>query len=299
MSKSEIPPKSPRDAARARLDALASLLVDESPQTYREVRRELSRFGRAARPTLERASRSDAPLARARARAMIADLERRPVVRRLVRYAARPAIDLERALFLLARLSDPSLDPRPFQRTLDTIAHDVARRAKQRVDPLERALTLVEVLGKELGFGGSKGDFHHPDNIHLHRVIERRAGMPLSLCAIYLCVARRAGIRAGCLPLPGHVMLRLYGDTTSVIVDPYHKGETRSERECRRYLDQHGLAYQAAWFRDAKDSTLWKRQITNLARSAELRGLDRERRELALLLAALEPRPRASAPASK
>ncbi len=119
---------------------------------------------------------------------------------------------------------------------------------------------IADYLGRELGYGGSVGEFHHPDNIHLQRAIERRAGMPLSLCAIYLFVARRVGVRAAILPLPGHVMLRLYGGHESAIVDPYQKGKLRTERDCRRYLDQNGIAFQADWLRDASDRHLFQRQ---------------------------------------
>jgi regulator of sirC expression with transglutaminase-like and TPR domain len=155
---------------------------------------------------------------------------------------------------------------------------------------LQRALTLVEYLGVELGFGGSAGEFHHPDNIHIQRVIERKRGMPLALCAVYLLVARRAGLRAGCVPLPGHVMLRLHGDKTSLIVDPYHKGQARSDSDCRKYLEQNDIAFKPAWMRDADDAVLLKRQIANLARSAQIHGRKREARELSILSRAFEPR---------
>ena len=63
-------------------------------------------------------------------------------------------------------------------------------------DPLDRGQALVDYLGRELGSGGSTGDFHHPDNSHFPRVLEKKRGMPLALSAVYVFVARRAGIRA-------------------------------------------------------------------------------------------------------
>jgi hypothetical protein len=85
-------------------------------------------------------------------------------------------------------------------------------------------------------------------------------------------------------------MLRLHGRGSSIIVDPYHRGQQRTERDCRKYLEQNGLPFQAAWFGDADDALLFKRQVANLARSAQLRSLGRERRELTLLSRALEPK---------
>ena len=121
-------------------------------------------------------------------------------------------------------------------------------------------------------------------------MIERRAGVPLTLSAIWVFVARRAGIRAGFVPLPGHVMVRVYAGWQSAIVDPYHHGKRRTEAECRSYLQKHGIAVNAASFREAPDSALLRRQVGNLARSAELRRLPAEARALTAMLRAMDPR---------
>jgi len=287
---SESRPRAP--ALRSRMDALASLLVDDDARVHTEIRRAIEDAGEASRPALERASRSDDPRLRARARAILADRARERALRRFARYAFRSDVDLERGLFLLARVHAPRLDPRPYQRALDAMAAEVARRGANEPDGMARALALVAHLGKELRFGGSRGEFHHPDNIDVQRVIERRAGIPLALSAIWLFVARRAGIQGALLPLPGHVMLRLHAGRRSVIVDPYHDGRIRTEEECRAYLVKHGVAANGPAFRDAPDSVLLRRQVANMARSAELRGRPREAKSLVALVRALEPRRR-------
>jgi regulator of sirC expression with transglutaminase-like and TPR domain len=224
-----------------------------------------------------------------------------------LRHVSGGPIQLEKAFFLLARYHEPGLDPRPWQAKLDVMAREVMSRARGLSDPLDRAHVLVAHLGRKLGYGGVAGDFHHPDNVHIHRVIETKHGIPLALCALYIFVGARAGIRVTCLPLPAHVMLRLHGDSldgdspnggsTSRIVDPYYNGKVRTEKECRRYFEQNGLTVKSAWFRDADDTMLLRRQIANLQRSAEVRGLPREKRELALVRRALDARVRAGAPA--
>jgi regulator of sirC expression with transglutaminase-like and TPR domain len=273
-----------------RFRALIRLLGDESPFVWERVRVELAHEGRRARAALRRESGSNDPRSRSRARTLLAELERRAVVRRLCGYASRDAIDLERALFLLARYFSPTLDPRPFQQALDAYAAELLERGRNVRHDVERARLLPKYLGEELGFGGTRGEFHNPDNIHLHRVLERRAGMPLSLCSIYLFVARRIGVRAGILPLPGHVMLRVAG----VILDPYDKGHERTERQCRQYVEDNRLPFHPNMLREASDRSMFKRQLQNLARSAERRGLRREAEDLALVLHALDPKATAS-----
>ncbi|MEM7518164.1 MAG: transglutaminase family protein, partial [Planctomycetota bacterium] len=106
--------------------------------------------------------------------------------------------------------------------------------------------------------------------------------------AIYVFVARRLNLRVAPLPLPGHVMLRAYGDQEAVIVDPYHHGHVRTERECLQYLEHHGLRFRPDWFRDAEDRTMFERQVNNLMRTYQLRGLKTELQGISRLKAVLE-----------
>lgn len=267
---------------------------DPSPTVWRAVRRELESAGPAARRALRDAVRDEQPGVRARARALLLDERRRRVVGRLIGLAARGPIDLERGFWLLSRLEDPGLDARPWRLALDAMGAEVRRRAAQLPAGLDRARVLSEYLGGELGFAGRPIDYYHPDNVFLHRALTRRAGLPLTLCAIYLFVARRAGLRAAVVPLPGHVMLRVHTATRSLLLDPFHRGEERSHRECLEYLAQHGLSYQAAWFRDADDAAMLQRHVLNLKGSLLRRGRRREARRLDRVALALERAPRRS-----
>jgi regulator of sirC expression with transglutaminase-like and TPR domain len=111
--------------------------------------------------------------------------------------------------------------------------------------------------------------------------------MPLTLTAVYMLVARRVGIRAAAIPLPGHVMLRLYAGRRTLIVDPFRGGRLRTRSECTRYLEQQGLVPNPAWFRDASDAALFQRQLLNLMNSCQLRGMTGLARELHRVAAVL------------
>ncbi len=262
------------------LAAVASLLGDDSRTVRAELRRRFKAAGKPGLALLRRAARSPEPRVRAHARNLLAAAERRVVLRRLLRFAVAGTLELERGLFLLARLHTPRLDARPYKRALDAMAAQVRRRGAARGGELERARALVEYLGGELGYRGDAEDYHHPDNVHLHRVIERKRGLPLTLVALHVLVARRAGIAASAIPLPGHVMLRLRGGRRDLVVDPFHGGEARTHASLMGYLAQHGLSFRPEWFRDAPDALLLQRQVGNLARSYEQRGLRAEARAL-------------------
>lgn len=267
-------------ALRRRVDTLVGLLGDESNAVHEVVRDELLRLGRPARPILRRAAKAQPPRLRARARTILGELDRRAVVRRLLRRATKRRIDLERALFLLGRLDRPALDSRPYARALDAMGAEVQRRVSRESNPLSRSMVLAQYLGNELGFIGSEVDYEHPDNVHLHRAIERKRGMPLTLTAIYLFVARRAGVEAAALPLPGHVLLRVRDGRHGLVIDPFHGGKVRTREDCVRYLAEHSLAPRTEWFEEASDRALLQRHVLNLMNSFQVRGFSRAASDL-------------------
>jgi 5-methylcytosine-specific restriction endonuclease McrBC regulatory subunit McrC len=85
-------------------------------------------------------------------------------------------------------------------------------------------------------------------------------------------------------------MLRVHGESNSIIIDPYHKGVVRSDRDLKRYLRENGVNFDPAYLRDAPEGVFLRRQVANLARSTELRGLHTQSRELMKALAFLERR---------
>ena len=184
----------------------------------------------------------------------------------------------------MSRYEEPALDVRPFVLALDAMAAEVARRVEARGGLDGRAAILGEYLGGELGFAGDESDYHHPDNVYLHRALVRRRGLPLTLTALYVLVARRARVRVAPVALPGHVVLRVYDDDErAVLVDPFRRGERVSERECLQYLADHGLPFAPRWFDDTDDLTLWTRQVHNLRTGYERRGLELQARRLGVL----------------
>ena len=242
--------------------------------------RELEACGKVALPALQKAAQGAHAGRRARARRLVASMERMRVYRRLMGYALRREVDLEQGLYLLASLDRSHFDARPYRRALDAMAERVLELSQSGDESFARPMALAQYLGNELGLIGSEVDFDHPDNIHIHRAIERKRGMPLTLTAIYLFVARRAGFHAAPIALPGRIFLRLYLGERSMILDPFDGGRARTRSDCIRYLALHGLVPSPEWFRDASDAALLQRHVLNLMQCFQVRGLGRDARQL-------------------
>jgi len=273
------------------LATFGSLLADSSPLVQREVRRELERRGKQALPLLTAVARGGEARARTAARAILLGHGRSRVAARLAKLALAPTVDLERGLLLLSRFEEPELDVRPYMLAMDAMAAEVLKRLEAGPGLPSRAALLGGYLGRELGYRGDAEDYHHPDNVYLHRSIVRKRGLPLTLSALYLFVARRAGLRAAPVALPGHVILRVYeADGRAALLDPFHAGTALSDRDCLQYLAQHGLPFEPRWFVDATDRALLGRHVGNLHHSYRQRGLEREVRLLECVARAIAQR---------
>ena len=107
----------------------------------------------------------------------------------------------------------------------------IERGAESRVEALNR------YLFEEQGFAGNVADYYDPRNSMLHRVLERRLGIPITLSIVYIEVGLRAGVRVEAVGLPGHFIVRAYesDDAEGTLVDPFNRKVT-DEEECRQRI---------------------------------------------------------------
>jgi regulator of sirC expression with transglutaminase-like and TPR domain len=300
------PSQAPRAAAGTQrvAEALVALLPDDSSA----VRAALARLGKAAVPALRAAARHGAPELRGRARTELLVRDRRAAAARLAGFVlgcngrTRGGELLERGLLLLDRFLDPRLDPRAERRQMDAWAEDVAARVAAPTGAFassgtRRARALVEVLAGEAGLVGNSADYHHTDGVSLTRTIIRRTGLPLTLCAVYQAVARRAGVEATLLPFPGHVLLGMNDGSERLIVDAFGGGKILSPRQCLARLAEQGAQYRERWLAPASDRDMLARQVHNLDHSLVQRGRMGEHRLLECVLEAFStPLPRSQRP---
>lgn len=264
---------------RRRARALTTLLGDESPAVWEAAHEALLEQGRAARPTLALAARSAEPLARVRARGLLRRLDQRDTVRALIRGFGAPEVDFEAGLWRLAAFEQPGVDPRPGLRRLDELAARVRERLLETPHGYERAMVLPSVLGAEAGFGGLVEQYHHPRHTSIAHALDKGQGLPLTLVGIYIGVARRAGLSAQGVGLPGHMLLRLPFGERSVLIDPFHHGAVRTRKEVTAMLLGQGHAPHPQWFANTPPGGLLARQFANFDLALAQAGRNADRYE--------------------
>jgi regulator of sirC expression with transglutaminase-like and TPR domain len=95
-----------------------------------------------------------------------------------------------------------------------------------------RLCRINHIIFDEEKFSGNSGNYYDPDNSYLNRVLDRKTGIPITLSLIYIEVAGRLGLDVRGIGLPGHFIAALYHTSGKIFIDPFHRGEIRSVRDC-------------------------------------------------------------------
>jgi len=267
----------------SRLHALISLLSDDSPRVVAEARRVLRDLGPAALGGLEVAIDSADARLRGRARLMREEVRGGLLEKEMRRLADRIDTDenaLEAGCILLARTRDFDLDVAAIPAALDAMADDLGSRlGSQRGsrpgaarEPAVVVDAMTRFLSRELGFHGAQRNYYDPENWFVDRVLARRIGIPISLSAICLFLARRLDLPLIGIGLPGHFIVR-YGASEPVLyIDPFHGGRVFGERECQRFLQERSVGWDPSYLLPMSDGAMLLRMMRNLLQIYRSRG---------------------------
>ena len=147
-------------------------------------------------------------------------------------------IDLAEAALLIACEEYPSLEPDRYLARLDSMGEALAARLPESAEAKEVASALREYLFRQEGFHGNSDEYYDPRNSFLNDVLDRRTGIPITLSAVYIEVARRAGVPVFGVGLPGHFVVKLLGADREILVDPFHGGAVLTEEDCQARLNR-------------------------------------------------------------
>jgi len=140
-------------------------------------------------------------------------------------------IDLARTALVIARIEYPDLDVARYLARLDRLAAE-APDGCRRGDDLHRLHRLREYLFEDLGFAGNREDYYDPRNSFVNDVLERRLGIPITLCLVLMEVGRRIGLPIEGVGLPGHFVARLRLADSQILLDPFDGGSVLTHEAC-------------------------------------------------------------------
>lgn len=111
---------------------------------------------------------------------------------------------LDEAALCIAAAVSPGVSIPDWLSHLDALAAELDAES-----PGELAVALFGGASHDpdLHFAGNRNDYYDADNSLLHRVLERRVGIPISLAVLLIEVGRRRGIDLHGVGMPGHFLV--------------------------------------------------------------------------------------------
>lgn len=224
---------------------------------------------------------------------MATPLDHDPLLRQFQREIEGPesGIVLDRAHLALGLFAYPNTN-------MDASLHQLDRLARGALERFGAdqigAADLAGYLFREQAFTGNSVEPADPRNSYLNEVLERRLGIPITLSILYLEVARRLGLSAEGVGLPGHFIVRASGagDAEPVLLDPFQGGVTLSVSDCAARLSAISagrLAFRPSFLEPVGNRYILTRVLNNLKNAYGARNDRRNAAHVVERLLAINP----------
>jgi regulator of sirC expression with transglutaminase-like and TPR domain len=150
----------------------------------------------------------------------------------------------EYALHLARVLAYPSLDVSGLLASIDTMGQEVALMLKKSGNTPPRPTQIIEKINDLLfnvqKFKPNTDDYYNPLNSYLNIVIERKRGIPITLCILYMKVARSVNFKMYPVNFPGHFLIKhiLEDNSGEIVVDPFNGGRIMDDYSLKALIEQ-------------------------------------------------------------
>lgn len=131
------------------------------------------------------------------------------------------SLNLLEAAISLAQDEEPGLDVQAVLSQVDGLARRLRALVKPGDGAAERLRVLTRFFHGELGFAGNLNNYYAADNSFIHRVLETRRGIPITLAVLLLELAEQVGLRAAGVGFPGHFLIKCQVGLNEVVIDPF------------------------------------------------------------------------------
>lgn len=200
-------------------------------------------------------------------------------------------LPLDEAVACFAATEDPAVTVEEVLEAIDGAAKGLYIPEDEPVHT--KVARLVRHLFVDGGFEGDAEDYDNPDNSLMHKVIERRRGLPILLSVLTIEVARRAGFEMAGIAFPNHFLVSPTGVEPPFFLDPFHRGSVLTLDELRRTLLDMGApsGMHSRFLSASSPRVILVRMCLNIRGSYLSRGMHDEVRRVEARLAVLQEKP--------
>lgn len=221
-----------------RQQALLTLLADDDPAVSGAIRAQLLANLGTHRAWLGRQRAHPDPAVRRALRALLHGVEAAEADGRFLSFVLGQGehLDLETAVWMWVRTRFPDCPVAGYQAQLDAWAGEAREMLPADGTAIHALAALHRQMFERLEFRGNAENYFDPENSYANRVMDRRTGIPIALCAVYLFLARRLRLPVTGIGMPGHFLCRYQSAREEHYIDVFHRGQLLTRADCLRRL---------------------------------------------------------------
>ena len=267
------------------IQALVSLLDDEDTEVLAHVEKKIISLGNMIIPFLESEwENSFHPHVQKRIEDLIHTLQYEALKDNLEDWRIKESNKLLKGVWLIATYQYPDLEYNQLKKDIDKIYQEVWMSHRAHASPHDQIKNLNNVFFSKLKFASNTQNFHSPSNSMLNIVLESRKGNPISLCVLYMLVAKKLKLPVYGVNLPNLFVLTYKSDDTQFYINVFNKGLIFSRSDIDSYLQQLKLKPLNQFYEPCSHLEIVQRIFRNLILSFEKLGEVEKVQELKVLL---------------
>lgn len=253
------------------IKALVTLLDDDDIEVVQHVEKQLRTIGGSVIPLLEDHWQENGlnPLLQKKIEDLIHDLQYNLLITRLVEWKNNGYQDLLEGMWLVATYQYPDLSLEKLRQSINDIYFDVWLEFRDDLHPHDQVRILNQVFFEKYKFVSNTKNFHSPANSMLNQVFEQRKGNPISLCVIYMLIAKRLGMPVSGVNLPSLFVLTYKNPQIQFYINVFNRGLIFSKADISNYIKQMHLVPQDSFYQPCTNLDIISRVFRNLIVSFE------------------------------
>lgn len=271
------------------LKALISLLDDEDQEVVQHVEQQIRQLGGQMIPFLEAEwEGSFSADLQKRIEEIIHDLQYESVLDRMRDWKNGGAMDLLEGLWIVATYQYPDLSLSKLKQDVEQLFYDVWVDFKPDMHPDEQIRAMNSAFFTKLKFAPNTKHFHSPANSMINQVLESRRGNPITLCVLYMLIAKRLNLPVYGVNLPNLFVLT-YKNSTGVqfYINVFNRGLIFTTKDIDQYIDQLNVKRVDTFYQPCTNVDIVRRVLRNLTLAFEKNGDVERVREVEKILDAV------------
>jgi regulator of sirC expression with transglutaminase-like and TPR domain len=167
----------------------------------------------------------------------------------------------------------PDLSLDKLRQDVEQLFYDVWVDFKLDMHPDEQVKAMNNAFFTKLKFSPNTKHFHSPVNSMINQVLESRRGNPITLCVLYMLIARRLNLPVYGVNLPNLFVLTYKNENgVQFYINVFNRGLIFTKKDIDQYIDQLNLKRLDTFYQPCTNADIVRRVLRNLTLAFEKNG---------------------------